>query len=313
MHHRTIVIYFGGSGKLGYPLSDPAYFASYRSFSTFCHACKTRLAFARKGSYQGRMTFAGGWEFAGGDLVALPGPLTADVIYIKSSTFPRTVGPGEVVVNHPVFNADGSNKWLTYQAFPELMPLTQRINTQNWRDVAAAIRSETIVLKPVLGFGGKGIIIRRKDQFDFPSLELDGPYLAQAFVDSSEGIPGICTGYHDLRLILFDGAPKLALLRQPKPGQLLSNLAQGGTGTTISLSQVPTAILAAARRIDRQFVRYHHRIYTTDFFVASGRPYLIEINTQPGFPTIEDENYRDTFYQALYTVLSNAIAEAQRR
>lgn len=308
---RTIVIYFNHIGKLDYPLSDPNYLAAYRQFGVYCQQRQTKLIVAREGSYQGTMRFARGWQFSGDQLTAVPGPITADVVYVKGSTFPVPVARGDVVVNDPIFNKDGQNKWLTYQAFPDLMPQTFQITVTNWREVVAQIPSERIVLKPEAGFGGKGIIIADRSTVDFPALGLKTPYLAQEFIDSSEGIPGICTGYHDLRLILFGGEPRLALVRLPKRGGLLSNLAQGGSGFAVDLARVPASVLEVAHAIDTHFTQYPSRIYTTDFFFSGGRPYLIEINTQPGFPTIEDETFRQTFYRSLYDVLDRAIQARQ--
>ncbi len=307
----TIAVFFNQPGRLDYPFDKAMYYESYRDFTRFCAERGVDLVIVRGAStYLGDMRFSHGWRFVGNELIEIPEPLTADLIYNKELDHELVTNPGDVVVNDPVFDKIARDKWLTYQAFSELMPLTQQIDATNWREVLEKIPTDTVVLKPRLGTEGVGIIVKRKDALDLPSLSLNEPYIAQEFIDSSAGIPGLCESRHDLRIILFGGRPRLAFLRMPKAGGVLSNLAQGGSAKVVELADVPPEVLDATQTIDAHYRQYPSRIYTADFMLANDRSYLIETNTRPGFPHPKTHNqaYTTTFYTALFGVLTSTIA-----
>lgn len=307
----TIAVYFGDPGKFDYPFNKPMYVESYAAFTKFCAERGMDVVIVRGAdSYQGTMTFSHGWRFEGDELVDVPGPLTVDLIYNKELAHTLVTNPGDLVINDPVFDTIARNKWLTYQAFSELMPKTYQITAHNWREVFASIPTEKVVLKPEAGTEARGIIIGDKSTIDGASLDLSEPYIAQPFIDSSAGIPNLCEGLHDLRIIVFGGTPALAFLRLPKAGSLVSNLSQGGHAKVVELSAVPPAVLDAVQRIDDYYKDYPTRIYTADFFMEGGKNvYLIETNTRPGFPSLEahGERYTQTFFESLYAVLSAAV------
>lgn len=309
----TIVIFFSAPEKLGYPFDDPLYYRSYHQFADFCSERGQRIIFARGlESYLANMEFARGWQFQGGELLEVQGPIHADVIVVKGRDLLAKLGPNDLAINDPQFELAASNKWLTYQAFPALMPRTAEITNENWRSVVDSITTQQIVLKPMLGFGGKGILITETASLDFPALNIEVPYLAQEFIDSSAGIPGLCTGIHDLRIILFAGQPALSFIRQPKTGSLLSNVSQGGSLSVVDIRQVPESIMRAVRSIDATYTKYPFRVYTADFCMSGGRPYLIETNPQPGFPTTEPAAFRQQFFQQLHATLNLALTASRK-
>jgi len=308
---RTIGVFFNEPDKYGYPYGDPDYLASYRDFSGFCAKRGVQLVIVRGASnYQGNMTFSHGWKFEGDELVAVDGPLTVDLIYNKELGHELVTNPGDLVMNDPVFDRIGRDKWLTAQAFPTLVPPTYQIDNNNWQEVLGKIASEKVVLKPISGTEGRGILVEPTATLDFPSLGIDTPYIAQEFVDSSAGIPGLCTGMHDLRVLMFNGEPKLSFLRQPKSGSYLSNTAQGGSLETVDIERVPKQILEAAAIIDEHYKEFQPRFYTADFFMQGERPYLIETNTRPGFPYAKSEGpeFTKKFFTYLFDLLKEALA-----
>lgn len=310
----TIVIYFDIPGKMGYPFDHQSYFDSYRAFSAFCAERDTMVYYCRDKSYLGNMTFSHGWYFDGNLLVDVNEPIKADLVYLKSLYETEIdLQPGDLAVNHPEFDRAGRHKWQTYEAFKDFMPATHQITNQNWQEVRDALPGDKIVLKPILGSGGEGIIIADKQNFDFPSLQVTTPYIAQEFIDSSNGIDGLCIGYHDLRIIMFNGEPKLSFIRLPKQGNILSNIAQGGSAIVVPIQDVPAEILDLARTVHDHYGHYEHLIYTTDFFVGNnGRPYLIETNTRPGI-TAHTPEYAKQYYQYLWQALTEAIETRKNR
>jgi len=307
---HSVVIYFDMPGAMDYPFSERIYYESYRNFSAEAAKSDIAITIARGDSYRGSMQFSNGWQFVDGELTAVATPIQADLIYNKSQFGALVSDPNDLVINPPAFDDIARNKWTSYQALREFCPITYQINNGNWREVFDKIPTNRVVLKPELGFGGTGIHVAIKSELDFPKLGLTDAYIAQEFIDSSGGIPGICSGYHDLRILLFGGQPKLAFLRQPKAGSLLSNVSQGGTATAVEISQVPEQIIASAAAIDQRFGAFYPRFYSADFFVQNGRPYLVETNTQPGFPhpDVEGASFTEQYYGYLIDIFCQALA-----
>lgn len=313
---KTIGVFFGDPGKLDYPFNKAMYYESYRDFTAFCAERGVDLVIVRGAtSYLGSMHFSHGWRFVGDELREITEPLTVDCIYNKELAHGLRTDPGDVVVNDPLFDRIARDKWLTYQAFPGLMPPTYRIDADTWQLVFDQIETDTVVLKPVAGTEGVGIIVQDKTTIDLPSLGLTEPYIAQPFVESSGGIPGLCEGRHDLRVIVFGGRPTLAFLRMPRPGGVVSNLSQGGSARVVELTDVPTQIMESVRQIDDHYRSYRSRIYTADFLMKDGRAYLIETNTRPGFPhpDVHGQAFTQTFYTGLLEVLSAALSQSRQR
>lgn len=306
---RTIAIYFDGSSALDAPLDDPMYLQSYAAFAAYAATRGDRVVVTRGASYRGTMTFSSGWDFDGESLMPLTDPVTVDLIYMKSLTPGFSAGPDDLVINRIDFGQQSNDKWSMYQTFGDLMAPSYQINVENWRDVLAHIRSDRVVLKPTRGSGGKGILIVQKEKLDFPSLDLHIPYIAQEFVDSSAGISGICTGYHDLRILMFNSEPKLAYLRLPQPGKLLSNVSQGASARPVPIEQISEEFFSMARRVDEQYQQYGTRHYSADFMMGPDRPYLVETNTQPGFPRpdAEGKDFQGKYFEYLWLLLDGAL------
>lgn len=306
----TVAVYFNQPGKLDYPLDQAKYYIGYADLTAYFARRGIDIVITRGNDYLGDMRFGRGWRFVDGELIDIADSLSVDLIYNKELDHDLVVGPGDSVINDPVFDKLGRDKWLTYQAFSHMMAQTVQITNENWHDAVRMLNSDKIVLKPTAGTEGRGIIITDKVDLDFPSLELIGPYLVQEFIDSSSGIPGVCDGLHDLRILLFDGAAKLAFVRQPQPGKLLANTAQGGSLTVVDVTKVPASALALAREIDNYYAQYPNRVYAADFFFQDGRPYLIETNTRPGIFRRKDHGDTSTeiFYDSLLAVFLRAIS-----
>ena len=163
------------------------------------------------------------------------------------------------------------------------------------------------MVKPVYGQEGNGIVVVPKAAFDFGMLDLSqAPFFAQEFVDSSAGIAGVVEGLHDLRLYVFNGKVKMAEVRRPKQGSFLANIAQGGNLFQVKLEDVPQSALDCAARIDTTFTAYSPRIYTVDLMYCGKKPYLVELNSQPGVPWREWEQY-DNYYTKLHGFVIDAL------
>jgi glutathione synthase len=141
---------------------------------------------------------------------------------------------GTLVVNRPASLRDANEKLFTAW-FPQCCPPT--LVTRR----AAAIREfvathEDIVVKPLDGMGGASIFrVRRQD----PNLSVILETMTrheQRFVMAQRYLPEILAG--DKRILMVDGEPvDYALARIPAAGETRGNLAAGGRGEGVALSE----------------------------------------------------------------------------
>jgi hypothetical protein len=306
----TIAIYFDAKRKMGYPFDNPKYYAAYDMFAQLAYKENITIRIVRgKESFLGNMKFRNWWEFKDGKLQKREGIFTADIIYMKGQKI--TVSPTDKVLNHPELSEISSNKFKTFSYFGKYMKLSYLITRNNYADILKKITTQKLVLKPVFGSEGKGIYIVDKKDFLSSLLPRKTAYFAQEFIDGKEGIPGIMKGNHDLRLIIFNGEVKQAFLRTPQKGSYLANVAQGGTLTYVKPQYLPKSSLAIARAIDKKFLAYTPRLYTIDLMFENDKPYVIELNEQPGLPYPEEDEQNGAatfFYNELITLFKNVWA-----
>ncbi|HEY5071580.1 MAG TPA: glutathione synthase [Caulobacteraceae bacterium] len=155
-----------------------------------------------------------------------------DMAYITATHFLETIHPATLVVNNPAEVRNAPEK-LFVTGFAGLQPPTLiASDIEAIRDFRA--RHRDIVLKPLYGGGGAGIVRLGADDPNLDAiLELHAligrePLVAQKF------IPAVSAG--DKRILLIDGAPVGAINRVPAKGQVRSNLAKGGRAEAVALT-----------------------------------------------------------------------------
>lgn len=134
------------------------------------------------------------------------------------------------------------NEKLSILAFPELIPPTRLLRRRSDLDAALEDFGGKMIIKPVLGFGGREILQARSGDANLSTLyEMathDGARwtVAQAFIEAaSEG---------DKRILLVDGEPIGAVLRVPAAGELRNNFHAGGHPELTSLDAADQKICA---------------------------------------------------------------------
>ena len=154
------------------------------------------------------------------------------------------------------------------------------------------------VLKPAKGMQGKGILIDKPENLAHVVLEENSEYVLQEFVDTSQGIPGITEGYHDLRIVVVNGKITLAHVRTPKEGSLLANVALGGSIEEVPLEKIPSFILSCVQEIQAVIdEEFDFPLYSIDFGIQAGsQPFVFELNDQIGFPS-EKMNSSELFIE----------------
>ena len=189
------------------------------------------------------------------------------------------------IVNHPLFKAITDNKLSQYLLFSEYMPKSflaasrsELINSLN------KIKTSKIVVKPLYGSGGRGIIIDQRNIITKSKIQY--PALIQEFIKSNRGIPGFSKNkmIADLRLKYIDHKLIFALSRIAKKGSLFTNFHQGATAVLVPNNKIPKSAKKMAQNVMKKLSSFAGVEYSLDFiFTDSGKPILVEMNTTPGY------------------------------
>ncbi|MGH8398092.1 MAG: glutathione synthase [Gammaproteobacteria bacterium] len=146
----------------------------------------------------------------------------------------RAAQAGALVINHPQALRDANEKaytaWFAQCCPPTLMSRSMP------RIRAFLAKHGKIVVKPLDGMGGSSVfILAQNDPNLSVVLETLTSYGTRLAI-SQKYIPEIREG--DKRILLIDGVPvPYALARMPAPGESRGNLAAGGHGVGVPLSQ----------------------------------------------------------------------------
>jgi glutathione synthase len=140
---------------------------------------------------------------------------------------------GSLIVNKPQSLRDANEKFFTTW-FPQCAPETL-VTRDPLRLRQFIADNEDSILKPLEGMGGASVFRVRSDD---PNIGVIIETLAEhgnKSVMAQRFIPEITDG--DKRILVVDGEPvPYALARIPKPGETRGNLAAGGTGQGVALS-----------------------------------------------------------------------------
>lgn len=158
-----------------------------------------------------------------------------DVEYLMTTyLLEQATKRGVLVVNHPVSLRDANEKLFALH-FPECCPPTLVTRRAEALQDFWHLHGD-IILKPLDSMGGASVFRLRPDDPNFSVIIEIMTNYAQRFIMAQRYIPEISLG--DKRVLMIDGKPiPYALARIPAPGETRGNLAAGGTGIGIALSQ----------------------------------------------------------------------------
>ncbi len=158
-----------------------------------------------------------------------------DMEYIYTTyLLERAESAGVLVVNKPQALRDANEKLFTAW-FPECTPPT--LVTRRAENIRAFLKEQgDIILKPLDGMGGASVFrLRGEDPNISVVIETLTDY-GSRFVMAQRFIPEVQAG--DKRILLIDGEPiPYALARIPAQGETRANLAAGGQGVGVALSE----------------------------------------------------------------------------
>ncbi len=175
------------------------------------------------------------------DVILLRQDPPFNMAYITTTHLLERVHPKTLVINNPREVRNAPEK-LFVTEFPEFMPPTL-ISSEPSMIHAFRDKHHDIILKPLYGNGGAGVIRVKKDDENLNSLlEMFAernrePLVIQAYLkDVRSG---------DKRIILIDGEPVGATNRIPKTGEARSNMHVGGQAKKTTLTSREQDICAA--------------------------------------------------------------------
>ncbi len=191
------------------------------------------------------------------------------------------------VFNHPIFRTMTNNKLAQYLILGDFMPKSfLATDKNNFTQALKKISTKKVVVKPIYGSGGFGIIIDEKSNIFKKNLKIEYPVFIQEFIESTKGIPGFSEKKEisDLRMIFINHKLIYALSRRAKDGSLFTNFHQGARVILVPKKLIPKSALKTAKKITRKLSVFPEAHYSLDFmFTNSGKPLLVEMNTTPGF------------------------------
>jgi len=172
---------------------------------------------------------------AGLDVILMRKDPPFDMEYIYTTyLLERAEQAGVLVVNKPQSLRDANEKLYTAW-FPQCCPAT--LVTRRAEQLRAFLAEHgDIILKPLEGMGGASVFrLSERSANIGVTIELLTDH-GKRFVMAQRFIPEISSG--DKRILMIDGEPvPYALARIPGKGEVRANLAAGGTGQGVALSE----------------------------------------------------------------------------
>ncbi len=301
---RKIAVYFTHPAPTDYPLNKEYYRIAYAELAEHIHSRGARLFMVRSmDTFLGGNSFSRAWELTPDGYADHTDRLDADIVYDKGADFARD--EHTVTLNDPEMDHICTDKSRTYNLFPQHSPVSRVIRSAaDAAETIAAIPSERLVLKPLDGEEGHGVMV--VDRADAASSIPFYPYIAQEFLDFSDGVPGLVESTHDMRITSISGEIILCFIRTPPPNSLLANVAQGGKKIEVPLEKIPAEAKAIWADVEKEFSRFPRRVYSVDMGrTKNGAWKIIELNSKPGCTCRSEGPNSARFMEALAEVLSS--------
>lgn len=160
-------------------------------------------------------------------------PFNIDYIY-TTYILEQAQQAGVLIVNDPRSLRDANEKLFALQ-FPQCIPTTL-VSSQIDRLAAFVSQHADVVVKPLDGMGGQSIFRITATDPNINVILETMTRQQQRLIMAQKFIPEISEG--DKRILLIDGVPiPYALARIPRKGETRGNLAAGGRGEGVALSE----------------------------------------------------------------------------
>lgn len=225
-----------------------------------------------------------------------------DESYLTATWILSCVSKDTLVINDPSGLRDLNEKFAIF-AFPQFAPRTQIARTPDQLRACLEDFGGDMIVKPVLGFGGRGILRARKDDPNLSSLFELATQEGERFTVAQAFLPEAQNG--DKRILLIDGKVAGAVLRVPARGELRGNLHVGGRAEKTDLTPREQEICGVVGPYLREKGQFFVGIdvigdYLTEVNVTSPTG-MQEINELGGLsgPDTMESNFWDTLEKKL--------------
>ena len=303
----NLIVLFKEGGLNSYPFNIPVYRESYKDLCKLVARYFSIYIVRGLSHYRGRGIFEGCFHYERGKLKYNPRRVKASVVFNKGDMMSNG-GRDWTVVNKGGLMRVANQKNVTHQVFARWMKSAYRVTTKSGCQRALQkVRGAMAVFKPVEGKEGEGVVISEKGSLLKRLNRYNG--LIEEFIDTSGGFAKHHFAAHDLRMTMMDGVIVETYLRTPPAGSLVANVARGGSIHMLTPQSLPRSARQLARKVDRMLARYHHRVYSVDVGYEGKRPYIIEINGEPGLPFKRDSR---AVYRRWHRTLLNVFLACVR-
>ena len=315
---NIVVVYFGDDWKKEIPLQNAI--PTRESFEDWHerglkHGIKMYRA-SIKWYDEEKGAFKKVWAFRNKKWIKINKSVKPDVIFDKIMgkrnyqlfDFKMRLSKKVKFFNHPLFRSSVDNKLIQYLILKEFMPKSfLATSKKDLENIIQKIHSSKVVIKPLYGSGGFGIIIDEKEQVK--KAKIDYPVLVQEFIKSEKGIPGFSkkSEVADLRMIFMNHKLVYALSRIAKNGSLFTNFHQGAKAVLVPKKSIPESVKKMSKEIVEKLKVFPEANYSLDFiFTNSGKPLLVEMNTTPGFDLLNivgDEEIKERNFKEFISII----------
>ncbi|MFA5961395.1 MAG: ATP-grasp domain-containing protein [Parcubacteria group bacterium] len=314
---KKVMILFGKSDwKKAKPFSNKDYQYSYEYFYSLCK--KNNIQMYRASyewyDYEKKLfKFAWLYEGEGGNWKKVEN-IRPDLVYDKTKARLEVYHKKELIgakypfINDLNFTRLIDDKFTTSLIFSKWSKKSWIIKNQTeLKTILPKIKSTKLVLKPLSESGGKDVQI--VDKKNIAGLKIEKENIAQEFINSSQGVPGVSKKMHDLRLVFVNDKLIYSYIREPKEGSFLANLAQGGSLVIVPKEKLPESLSPIIAYANEVFTTFTPRVYSIDLmFDENKKPWIVELNSMPGlFFTPEEKPYMLEMYQELLDIFKKKL------
>lgn len=179
------------------------------------------------------------------DVVLLRQDPPFDMAYITTTYLLEMLEPKVLVINRPASVRNNCEKFFPtlFQKFmpPTLISADEKAISEFYKE------QRNIILKPLYGYGGKGVLLLKEKDPNFKALlemffaESKEPIVAQKF------LPEVAS--EEKRIILIDGEVAGVIGRIPEEGEVRANMRVGGQAVNSELTARQKQICEAVRPV----------------------------------------------------------------
>lgn len=314
---KKVMILFGKSNwEKAKPFANADYQYSYEFFYTLCKQNGIQMY---RASYQwydyDKNIFTHAWMFEGEGKWKKVDDVRPDLIYDKTKSRAEVYYKKELIGQHYKFLNDLNftkivdDKFVTSLVFPAWSKKNWIVKSnEELENILPLIKTSKFVIKPLSESGGSGVYILDKNEIS--KIDISVENIVQEFIDSSNGVPNISNGMHDLRLVFVGDKLVYSYIREPKEGSYLANLAQGGKLIIVPTQDLPKSLDPIIENINFAFSSFQNRIMAVDFmFDENKKPWIVELNSMPGlYFTPEEKPYMLEMYQELLEAFKKELS-----